>query len=1689
MSLLDPTRDYRVAPKGHLAKEKARELLRGTPYDPDTPEQPPVQPPPAPAPQFPSPQPQGAPATPPVAGSPMPPPMAPPQPPMASPQPPGVPAFAWGTMDDLWGASSPAPVMPRGWVDDPTPTGFNTQAYGPAATVFTPPVSTISPWAAPSGVELDNSGNWWDSSVQAWRDPDSGKVWDESRGSWVTDAQFFPSMPRGFVDDPTFDIQQPTPAPVMPQGWVDDPTANAFPPTFTLNTRWEMPTEPQYEGGWLDQRIQRARAEGGGGGGFLGKLSDLIGDAPGAARDVYDYWRQGYDLSRQADAGMGTMSTRGGTPTGATPGTQELGMLFSGEKTLGALGVDTSGLPDEWYFPARQAVDAAAAPATIFTAGAGSGVPIIGSAFGGNFATRLAGETALGTAGLVGSEKSGELAARYTDNPWITGAASLTGGLLAGGGAYGAIRGGNRLANSETLSDILSGRTTIPSITPRPEPIVRGAIDPETGWALGYAPIMGASEDIPEEIVPSLRNLPDVESAPQGATPSVADNAFSTIPVDVDPPATVAGEAGGRGLVRPLVNTSLQATVGGAAGYMAAPDDASQQEKFLWALGGAAAVVAGNAALSRLGERTATLRRPKGSALGTPAIEGDTLTGLVQPDYKLTPKQNIQKWVKDNLRLGTELDPVVTPLMNAADSAQRTIERQAKNVKAIGDYVVSVFDLDGTGRIKNIQGNPTIADVAADFGRYKILLNPTQREAMDTLRSALEPYNDLLQGVGKHPGTRADIKPGGFYIPRGHTTIEGVEELPRVREVGRRGGKGSFEKPAKFPTQAQGIEGFIDESGNVVRYEYPKAPDALYSYAHASGQRAINTWLADSLKPFGQTPKDLVDADLRTAYEATTKEVAALRGKLVTAEKRAGINATAADELDRALEQIDLGLPDSNRGDLAKLPRAIDRVVEKIPVDSGLRIERSIAALDALIPDDIERLNFLDGAIRRTSRRAEDLAKRGGAYAETAQEIKSALAQAEARLDSIRPKYQDALRTAPRGMGRVALPGLEQHWFEQPMVNAVNEVLNNSGQLRGKKSAIYRAVEHVNSLIRSTRATADVSFLGIQGLIGATKDPEAYGVALKAAIKAMGDESALGEYIVKYNKDAVARGLPTTQEMIRNGLHLAGGDTEFTIGAGLQLAGHKLQNLPIAKQSNQAFSTFGDVERIAMYSNAYENYVRAGVDMESTLARDLSNVINRSTGYSDRRFGGELGEVALFAPRFFQSQIELVANALTKGGLEGSYAREALLKLIGLGVVTTVAANEALGSETVFDPRDSNFMRIRAAGQDISVFGPWDSLLRGVVAMVEGDTSYFLRTKASPLVSITKDLVEGKTFTGDPAKWDDPEYWLRALAPFSLSDIGREDPLATGIALTGLKVSPMTEYEKYDEKLAEAYKSYIPQGYEKPADYRDDPLFERQYRAEHPEDIPEPSSERGKAIAEINDFYQPRIAANNQRFTDGEKVLGEWKDTRREISTSRRDAFRAVPPSRNEEKPKAGTPAAWIDSYMKTFDAATLPDGTLDPDRLDVEQAKWLEANGEAALDYVQRYTQTGKDPVEAEYLQAVAQLVKDGYFPGQPNSKPRLIGMVSDASEEEILGYRAEVEEAGDLPQYALFDFSERALLYLTEKGVDTMVIVDVINSGKKKFQDINFRLYQIEHPDLMAWLDNANHYSTIKAITDASP
>lgn len=906
---------------------------------------------------------------------------------------------------------------------------------------------------------------------------------------------------------------------------------------------------------------------------------------------------------------------------------------------------------------------------------------------------------------------------------------------------------------------------------------------------------------------------------------------------------------------------------------------------------------AGAGAIEESIERGAQLSRPRpfmervGENL-SPSLSGATaeklppthpssatqrLFQIKEPGTGLTKTDRALNAFKETLGMGTLEDEVATPIMRERQRVQRITESQAARLGALSDETARVFPTDKQGRLSALPGQPTLQDVAAKLPMYERYLSMEQRQAMNRLRAETEPFADALAELGVDVRSRADIVDGGFYLPRGNAIEEGMD-LPRKVRSGRggAGGKKGFEKGAVFDSMAEGID---------AGYEYAPFREAMQSYAQDAGTRAADQWTAEAFKAtgLGESMADRLNPGLRSQVQTLRAKIASKRQTLIRQNARKATVERGARQAGRIAEQ------GAELADNAQLR-----------VDASTEEAITAAQREARI-------------LQREARKQAARAERAGNFAE-AERIRREVTGTEydrlrTELDDISGEWkraQEKARQTPRDQGSIGFQQLSGTSFPDSVANAANKYLNAEKPAAGRGTGVVIGVQAMNAFLRSLRATADISAMGIQGLLGAVTHPREYKRALVASLKSLGDEQVLGAYINQFDEKARAAGKPTSRDWAASTARIGGSATEFEIGQGLgPKVGRAIRNAPVIKQTNRSFGTFGDVLRLEVDDALYDAAKASNKQITPELMEEIARAGNLITGYSETRLGGEVGELALFAPRFFASQMELVGRAMTLDpSAAGDEARAALLRLVGVGTLATVAANEARGFETDFNPDSGNFMRIRDVfGQDISLFGPWDSLVRGMAATAGGDETYFLRTKASPTVSVAWDVLSGKTFMGENASLTDPEYLIRSFLPFSIADIGRESPLSTAINTTGVKATPLSPTDQLDQLSRDRFNG---------KGWRETTLEERGTLLRENPELAQKLSEgrQGK----YGEYEEAKAGANEQRKAVNDALLNgsltreQWRDRMDEINTRLQGARDQIfggdqePPSEDEQK-------------------------------------------------------------------------------------------------------------------------------------------------------------------------------------------
>jgi len=394
------------------------------------------------------------------------------------------------------------------------------------------------------------------------------------------------------------------------------------------------------------------------------------------------------------------------------------------------------------------------------------------------------------------------------------------------------------------------------------------------------------------------------------------------------------------------------------------------------------------------------------------------------------------------------------------------------------------------------------------------------------------------------------------------------------------------------------------------------------------------------------------------------------------------------------------------------------------------------------------------------------------------------------------------------------------------IANGFNKAVKEAAE-KGPLTSIF---DLVNDGMRMLGASADMSRQMTVGVLGGADNPALAGKAFAAGVRTAKDPRAVWTAL-KTLEDTNSH-LPSIAGAIgRDGLQVSAAENSLAAGATRSAGLAKLGRLPVFREADALYSAPGNVDRVSRYYKLLNDWKAAGKDYTSSQARSrAANVANLTSGRARSGvfspfFGEEISGRLAFAGRFVQSQFDTVGNAILVGGVEGDEARKALLRLAAGGMATMAGYNafaQSVGMDYMpwdefLDPTAPNFARVRVAGHDISIFGPWDSLVKGVVYTAQGDPQYFVRSKLAPAASLAYSALGvdlplvgqvgggGENAIGKPLGWKDV-----TPIPFGVRDIGETaantdftDPTALGAlgittvtALAGIKNSSMSPFEK-----------------------------------------------------------------------------------------------------------------------------------------------------------------------------------------------------------------------------------------------------------------------------------------------------
>lgn len=669
---------------------------------------------------------------------------------------------------------------------------------------------------------------------------------------------------------------------------------------------------------------------------------------------------------------------------------------------------------------------------------------------------------------------------------------------------------------------------------------------------------------------------------------------------------------------------------------------------------------------------------------------------------------------------------IATPALRERNRVRVNVENVANALGTrVGAEAPKVFDLDRFGRIPSLAGidatlpaAPTIRDVAARLPKFAASLSSEQTQFLTTIRDDIAQFRKLRDDVGLETNTRADIMEGGFYIPRGRTLEDGIEELPKVYAGRSGGGKISSEQAARLPSETEGIE---------QGFEYAPLGESLTTFARTTGYRTTDAHLANYFKALGggSTPTDRLfqqNPSLVVEIADLRRELARLKPLIVKygGKEQATIDsflnnpsATNLDDLRAAVNQISVG-----RGKSAG------------------------ASVDQLYTD---------------------------------------LQNVLTRMDNLRPDYLRAktLAASPtRGTHEIGLSGLQGTAFPDVIANAANKYLTPEDKLGGP---VLDAINSLYRGIRSTADNSAVGIQGLLASAANPKaGAKALSVNLRAWLDPNVLGSHISQFDDKatqqgritsqvWGKEGLRIGGAQTEFELGQGalakLSKAPVVKEANRAFGfygdalrLELADDLLRSELARGRTVREVIDSGDIRKIAEIAN---------------------NMTGYSTGKAAGSVGDLIFFAPRFLQSRLQTLAKAGMSLRPGATLDQRVARNSMMKMIGYGVILTYAANEMMGQET--DPRpwvngkyNPNFMRIRFGDRDWSIFGPWDSMARTIASAASGDVAGAVRPLASGIVSNAWDFITGADFAGNRTRDDAGDIFARLgrnLLPLSAEDM------------------------------------------------------------------------------------------------------------------------------------------------------------------------------------------------------------------------------------------------------------------------------------------------------------------------------
>ena len=787
----------------------------------------------------------------------------------------------------------------------------------------------------------------------------------------------------------------------------------------------------------------------------------------------------------------------------------------------------------------------------------------------------------------------------------------------------------------------------------------------------------------------------------------------------------------------------------------------------------------------------------------------------------------------------------------------------------------------------------------------------------------------------------------------------------------------------------------------------------------------------------------------QAGYKQAKDTLNARLAKLATAEEKyleTGTSLQKAADLNEALSTtLDAYRLDGTLMKDASIfarQNVVDNLKEQRAVDKGNTL---IKGLEQDVKSKTAELGRLDRELARTGNQSAAWFQKYEATKASIADLEGQVVTARANVNQFKDKIASIReRTRDAAAGRVGIsqevaPLLRGRDFLPEDADVITKFFTTGLPATTQLGSARSTLQNINTQLGAVRAMGDMSsvFNQIGGQFFSA--PATFVKNLGKSVADLIDPAAYREYAAQ----------PSTENAVRRGIAF--------MGPGAKTSDYELgswvERWPGLRGLNEHFRVFSTRNRVDMFNSLTDAATKAGKPLSAFEEEQIARSINRFTGVSTGR-AGDIETLVEFAPNFLRSGIETVISATLNGGLEGQVARKYISNMVIGAEIMAVGMAMAQGRpiEEVANPFDKkamergefklnpNFGTVRVYGQDISLFGRWDSLARmaaisnnGIANLVSGNgyeqllkgVGEQMTNKGSPLIGLAQAIRTGNTYQGnDPFS---PLGVAEQILPFTysgyVSDVDKnmrtgDSPVAAGLnALSGAglnffgaKSRELTPFEQMNNAALGEYGKSLDEitGVQRQALDKKFPNIALAYQ-DQDRRLAKGGNKESKARIEKKAVDVERLDNESKAWADfqaGSSTPKQMADSldeyqrqavyqKQQIDTSNDIQYRATTGERNA-----------LSAYYATFDKASKVPGRVDYDLRDQLEAE-LMADIEAgkygdkvkAKAFIEERKVAEHAPGADSYFKAKKYIRDAGYYDARDTAFDRFAGLASSAS------------------------------------------------------------------------------------------